>query len=77
MFRSNVFLPFGAGIAYCPGRRFIRSEVKLLFIFLILNLDFELRNPDDVADIDPLRAGVGVFPPKNDIEVFVTNRNNL
>jgi cytochrome P450 len=67
-------LPFGAGITYCPGRRFIRSEVKMLFIFLILNLDFEIKEGQEAPVIDGSRAGLGVFPPLNDIMVSITPR---
>lgn len=70
-----TFIPFGAGIAYCPGRRFIRAEVKLFFMHLILNLDFALLNREEVVLPDPQRAGIGVFPPLKDIDCFIKKRS--
>jgi hypothetical protein len=46
----------------------------MLFIFLILNLDFEIKEGQSAPVIDGSRAGLGVFPPLNDIMVSVTPR---
>jgi cytochrome P450 len=72
---SSVFLPFGAGVAYCPGRRFVRNEIKIFMIFLVLNLDLELVDPKKVPEIDGSRAGIGIFPPKDDISIKLKLRN--
>lgn len=72
--RASTYLPFGAGVTYCPGRRFIRSEAKLLFIFLILNLDFELKGDSSKVVIDPARGGIGIFPPLVDIDCTIHKR---
>eukprot|EP00039_Didymoeca_costata_P005031 m.77818 g.77818 ORF g.77818 m.77818 type:complete len:531 (-) comp12643_c0_seq2:2326-3918(-) len=39
---ANVFLPFGGGIAYCPGRRFARNEIKVLVATFLANVDMQL-----------------------------------
>jgi hypothetical protein len=43
-------------------------------MFLILNLDFELKPDQPDLPFDGSRAGVGVFPPLGDVEVFVSAR---
>jgi hypothetical protein len=62
------------GTTHCPGRKFIRSEVKLFFIFLILNLDFKLKENQPKAELDGKRAGVGIYPPKEDVLVIVSRK---
>eukprot|EP01034_Spumella_vulgaris_P029595 gene29595-36670_t len=73
----------GAGIAYCPGRRFTRNEIKILAAFLLTRLDFTLiANADSklgsrdapqkvvYPGVDGSRAGIGIFPPKSDVRAY-------
>jgi hypothetical protein len=46
----------------------------LFFIFLILNLDFKLQENQPKAELDGKRAGVGIYPPKDDVIVFVSRK---
>lgn len=72
MHSTNIFLPFGAGITYCPGRRFARNEIKLLTMFLLSRFEFTLlEGPDYVPEPDGSRAGLGIFSPKIDAKVTV------
>jgi cholesterol 7alpha-monooxygenase len=74
MNRSTTFLPFGSGVTLCPGRKFARNEVKLLLIYLLSKFDFELLDNSQVPVVDGARAGLGIFPPLNDIDVRVTKK---
>lgn len=50
----------------CPGRHYAREEIKLLAIYCIYYLDFKLH--DKVPDVNPKRAGIGIYGPVNDIK---------
>jgi cytochrome P450 len=73
---SAVFLPFGAGISLCPGRRFARNEVKILVTLLLSRFTFAFADGEsgDHPGIDGSRAGLGIFPPGKEIQVMVTRR---
>ncbi|XP_019374572.1 PREDICTED: cholesterol 7-alpha-monooxygenase [Gavialis gangeticus] len=65
----HYYMPFGAGIAKCPGRLFAVHEIKQ-FLTLVLSY-FEMEFVDnDVAcpSLDQSRAGLGILPPGNDID---------
>jgi len=59
-------IPFGGGLSMCPGRHYVREEIKLLVIYCIYYIDFKLY--DKIPDIDIKRAGLGVYSPINDIK---------
>jgi cytochrome P450 len=71
---NTVFLPFGGGPTYCPGRKFIRTEVKLFFMFFLLNLEIEFKNLQDEPGFDPARAGFGIQPPGKDVDAYFFRR---
>ncbi len=76
---ASTFLPFGAGVTYCPGRRFARNEIKILLVFLLTQYEFSIPKeyqgkPQPAPVIDPARAGLGIFPPKIDIMAEVKRR---
>ncbi len=71
---SMTFLPFGAGLTLCPGRRFARNEIKILLVFLLNKFDFEIVDKKVKPVIDGGRAGIGIFPPRNDIMANIRKR---
>lgn len=71
---SLTYLPFGAGVTLCPGRRFARNEVKILLVFLLNKFDFTLVDKSKRPVIDGGRAGIGIFPPLHDIEAIIRKR---
>mmetsp|Transcript_112566 Transcript_112566/g.220657 ORF Transcript_112566/g.220657 Transcript_112566/m.220657 type:complete len:513 (-) Transcript_112566:24-1562(-) len=67
------FLPFGGGVTLCPGRRFARNEVKTLVVCLLARFRFELVNGQKQPEFDGARAGLGIFPPKSDIDIVISS----
>ena len=81
-------MPFGGGYTLCPGRRFARNEVKTMVVFLLTRFQFGFapeggsggsggsgtgeRFVPAHPGFDGARAGLGIFPPKNDVNVFIT-----
>lgn len=66
------FLAFGAGLAHCPGRRLARNQLKVLVVCLLSSVEMTLLRPGEPApEVLGARAGLGIFPPKNDVEVSV------
>lgn len=75
LFLSGMgFLPFGGGVTLCPGRRFARNEVKTLVVCLLAQFRFQLAVGADAAApaFDGARAGLGIFPPKEDVRVRIS-----
>ncbi|KAM6454583.1 cytochrome P450 7A1 isoform 1-T1 [Liasis olivaceus] len=63
------YMPFGTGLAKCPGRYFAINEIKqfltsLLFYFEVELIDKNVKCPS----LDQSRAGLGVLQPTNDID---------
>ncbi|RYH21286.1 cytochrome P450 [archaeon] len=74
-FSAHTFLAFGAGITYCPGRKFARNELKLLVVYLLHRLNLKLADPQcDTPGLNATRAGIGIFPPVQDVNVDITLR---
>lgn len=72
-----AFMPFGGGATLCPGRRFARNEVKTLVVFLLQRFDFGFAQGSTAAKepgFDGARAGIGIFPPKEDVNVSIKRR---
>ena len=67
-------LPFGGGVSMCPGRHFAKNEIKILVATLLLWLDSELTSPMLPA-MDFSRIGLGILPPKQDVELRVELRS--
>lgn len=72
---ANTFLAFGAGVTYCPGRKFARNELKILLVYFLHRLDVQLVDKDcPIPCVNASRAGIGIFPPANDVDVTVSLR---
>ena len=80
------YLPFGGGVTLCPGRRFARNEVKTMVAFLFSHFDLSFADPKLKLSTltstssnpvhpgyDGARAGIGIYPPKYDVPVYVTS----
>lgn len=65
-------MPFGGGYTYCPGRRFARNEVKTMVAFLLTRFDLHLGDSSAQPEFDGARAGLGIFPPKNDVNMHIS-----
>lgn len=75
-----AFMPFGGGATLCPGRRFARNEIKTLVVFLLQRFEIGFsHSAGHVGQVqepgfDGARAGIGIFPPKKDVDVFISRR---
>lgn len=79
---SNVFLPFGGGMNYCPGRKFANYEIKSIVAVLLYNYDIKFVNKELARSqgmkSDGSRAGIGIFPPvltPHAHDVVITKKN--
>lgn len=61
-------MPFGAGVSMCPGRFFAINEIKLFMINVVRAWDIEAPTGPD-PEFDHRRAGLGIYPPANDVFV--------
>lgn len=62
-------MPFGTGIAKCPGRLFAVHEIKQFFALLLSYFEVELVDKDvKCPSLDQSRAGLGVLQPTSDVE---------
>lgn len=69
---SSVFLAFGAGVSHCPGRRFARNELKCLLVYILSRLELSLVDQDvKMPKFLASRAGIGIFPPAEDVLIDV------
>uniref|UniRef100_H3B3T3 Uncharacterized protein n=1 Tax=Latimeria chalumnae TaxID=7897 RepID=H3B3T3_LATCH len=63
------FLPFGSGMAKCPGRHLAMNEIKQFLVLMLCYYDIELLEPNGaIPPLDQSRAGLGVLPPTFDIK---------
>ncbi|EIN05202.1 cytochrome P450 [Punctularia strigosozonata HHB-11173 SS5] len=73
----SQFLPFGGGVSMCEGRHFALGEIKTYLTILLLSATFEV---DSGSSARPVllkeRIGVGIMPPKGDLDVIVRRREN-
>jgi len=70
---GTAYMPFGGGYTYCPGRRFARNEVKTMVAFLLTRFELSLVTEKNTIrpEVDGARAGLGIFPPKTDVDVHI------
>uniref|UniRef100_A0A8C6YBI2 Cytochrome P450 family 7 subfamily A member 1 n=1 Tax=Naja naja TaxID=35670 RepID=A0A8C6YBI2_NAJNA len=63
------FMPFGTGLAKCPGRWFAINEIKQFLTFLLFYFEVELIDENvKCPSLDQSRAGLGILQPSNDID---------
>lgn len=63
------YMPFGTGLAKCPGRLFAINEIKQFLSFLLFYFEVELIDKNvKCPSLDQSRAGLGVLQPSNDID---------
>lgn len=64
---NSCFIPFGAGVTYCPGRKFARNEIKTVVYYLLRYFDTSFVDIQAARkksrSYEPSRAGLGIFPP--------------
>jgi cytochrome P450 len=63
-----ALMPFGAGHSMCPGRFFAVAEIKLLVALMLSRFEFEL-GAGAWPELDLSRVGLGIHPPKTDLDV--------
>lgn len=63
------YMPFGTGIAKCPGRLFAVHEIKQFLALMLSYFEIELVDSNvKCPSLDQSRAGLGVLQPSNDID---------
>ncbi|XP_025035793.1 cytochrome P450 7A1 isoform X1 [Pelodiscus sinensis] len=63
------YMPFGTGIAKCPGRLFAVHEIKQFLILVLSYFEIELLDKNVACpSLDQSRAGLGILQPTNDID---------
>ncbi|CAF1041629.1 unnamed protein product [Didymodactylos carnosus] len=66
---SIGFLPFGYGKSMCPGRFFLRNEIKICTAMILKYIDYKFINVNDHPKQSRYRVGVGIAPPEHDIQI--------
>ncbi|XP_056403384.1 prostacyclin synthase isoform X2 [Hyla sarda] len=67
---THVSMPWGAGSNICVGRFHAINSIKLFVWLMLLNFEFELKNPTEpLPEIDRSRYGFGVVQPEGDVVV--------
>ncbi|CAM5089794.1 unnamed protein product [Eretmochelys imbricata] len=62
------YMPFGSGIAKCPGRLFAVHEIKQFLTLVLSYFEIELLDSNvPCPSLDQSRAGLGILQPTNDI----------
>lgn len=63
------YMPFGAGIAKCPGRLFAVHEIKQFLVLIFSYFEIDLVDSNvQCPSLDQSRAGLGILQPSNDID---------
>ncbi|KAJ7338854.1 hypothetical protein JRQ81_012756 [Phrynocephalus forsythii] len=63
------YMPFGTGLAKCPGRLFAVHEIKQFLILLLSYFEVELIDKNvKCPSLDQSRAGLGILQPTTDID---------
>nr|XP_060631343.1 cytochrome P450 7A1 [Anolis sagrei ordinatus] len=62
------YMPFGTGLAKCPGRLFAVHEIKQFLTLLLSYFEVELTDSNVACpSLDQSRAGLGILQPISDI----------
>lgn len=63
------YMPFGIGLAKCPGRFFAIHEIKQFLILLLSYFEVELVDKNvKCPPLDQSRAGLGLLQPAHDVD---------
>ncbi|XP_062985917.1 cytochrome P450 7A1 isoform X2 [Elgaria multicarinata webbii] len=63
------YMPFGTGLAKCPGRLFAVHEIKQFLTLLLSYFEVELDDKNvRCPSLDQSRAGLGVLQPTSDVD---------
>ncbi|XP_053107014.1 cytochrome P450 7A1 isoform X2 [Hemicordylus capensis] len=63
------YMPFGTGLAKCPGRLFAVHEIKQFLTLLLSYFEVELVDRNvKCPSLDQARTGLGILQPTNDVE---------
>ncbi|XP_025905874.1 cholesterol 7-alpha-monooxygenase [Nothoprocta perdicaria] len=63
------YMPFGTGIAKCPGRLFAVHEIKQFLTLILSYFEIELVDSNvQCPTLDQSRAGLGILQPTNDVD---------
>ena len=65
-------MPYGGGVSMCPGRFLANSEVMQFVATALTRFDFELEG--ELPALDQTRAGLGILPPVDDVDVSYRRR---
>ena len=87
---SGIWVPFGGGTSLCPGRHLAKEEILLAVANLIIIFDFKLVDrktwwkslmggigggQDGGYQHEMRYFGMGVLPPRKDVEVMIRRRS--
>ncbi|XP_077109419.1 prostacyclin synthase [Ranitomeya variabilis] len=65
---KHISMPWGAGRNICIGRFHAINSIKLFVWLMLLNFEFELKNPQETfPEFDRSRYGFGVVQPVGDV----------
>ncbi|CAN2390304.1 prostaglandin-I synthase activity [Pristimantis euphronides] len=65
---KHISMPWGAGRNICVGRFHAINSIKLFVWLMLLNFEFELKNPEEtLPKFDRSRYGFGVVQPEGDV----------
>ncbi|XP_077314932.1 prostacyclin synthase [Lithobates pipiens] len=74
---KHFTMPWGSGTNVCVGRFHAITSIKLFVWLLILNFEFELKNPEaGIPEFDRSRYGFGVLQPEGDIPFRYRRRSH-
>ncbi|UJR16912.1 hypothetical protein I4U23_003810 [Adineta vaga] len=64
------YMPFGGGKSICPGRFFVRYEIKTCVAMLLRYMEYKLDDIQTIPNQKLSRIGVGIAPPNHDIPIM-------
>lgn len=73
----QAYMPFGNGKSMCPGRFFVRNEMKIILKALVTHIDLELVDfvDGETPQFRKESVGTGVLYPDRDVKVRYRYKN--
>ena len=73
----QAYMPFGNGKSMCPGRFFVRNEMKIILRALVTHIDLELVDfvDGETPQFRKESVGTGVMYPDRDVKVRYRYKN--